>query len=158
MNRPILPWNLSHQNNLIRITSLPAKNWPLLPDPLRKEFITSYLKKIRQCLQTLPESPDRLMPTFRIHQPTRDSRWLLFPRPQGTDFRMTSEPLRPLLEQLQRALFRCEQRDSNLHRGFLRGNSWLLEQCTQETIYIYINVVLCLSSYAWCDYLQCRMF
>ncbi len=25
---------------------------------------------------------------------------------------------------------------TNRHRGFLRGNSWLLRQCTQETIYI----------------------
>ncbi len=60
----------------------------------------------------------------------------MFPRSQGTDSRMTSEPLLPLLEQLQSALFRCEQRDSNMHREFLRGNSWLLKQCTQETIYI----------------------
>ncbi len=37
-----------------------------LPDPLRKEFLTSYLEKIRPRLQTLPEFPDRLMPKFMI--------------------------------------------------------------------------------------------
>ncbi len=90
------------------ILLLISVNWPLLPDPLRMEFLTSYLEKIRQRLQTLPESPNRLMPKYIFNQPTRDSHWLMFPRFQGTDFRMTSEPLLPLLEQLQRALFRCE--------------------------------------------------
>ncbi len=66
-----------------------------------------------------------------------------FPDPERRDFRMTSEPLLPLLEQLQgvHALsFWNRQRNSNLQREFLRGNSLLLKLCIQT---IYINVVLC---------------
>ncbi len=33
---------------------------------LETEFLTSYLEKIRRRLQTLLESPDRLMPKFMI--------------------------------------------------------------------------------------------